>query len=77
MYSDVVLGVDHAVFEDILDGFKDDNDYSLDTELSADDWVHMVVRVQEGRRARAGPRLPAPIRANSCGAPSAPCSARG
>ena len=62
MYSDVVLGVDHAVFEDILDGFKDDNDYSLDTELSADDWEMIVAEYKKaaarelGRDFRADPR---------------------
>src|SRR6187401_2746576 len=38
MYSDVVLGIEHHLFEDILAEHKDANGYSLDTELSADDW---------------------------------------
>ena len=59
MYSDVVLGVDHAVFEDILDGFKDDNDYSLDTELSADDWVHMVAEYKKAAARELGRDFPA------------------
>ncbi len=42
MYSDVVLGVEHYLFEDILEGFKVDSDYHLDTELSADDWKKIV-----------------------------------
>ncbi len=37
MYSDVVLGVDHALFEEILDATKEDKGLELDTELSADD----------------------------------------
>ncbi len=37
MYSDVVLGVDHALFEEILDATKEDKGIELDTELSADD----------------------------------------
>src|SRR6201989_2921728 len=37
MYSDVVLGVDHAVFEEILDDEKDAKGVELDTDLSADD----------------------------------------
>ncbi len=44
MYGDVVLGVDHAVFEDILDNFKNLNGYSFDTELSADDWRALIVQ---------------------------------
>ena len=42
MYSDVVLGVDHGIFEDILEDAKDANGYSQDTDLSADDWKDVV-----------------------------------
>src|SRR5271169_5708561 len=44
MYSDVVLGFEHHHFEDILDTFKDSQGYSLDTDLTADDWVTLVAR---------------------------------
>ncbi|HEY4942405.1 MAG TPA: pyruvate, phosphate dikinase [Rhizomicrobium sp.] len=37
MYSDVVLGVEHALFEEILDSEKEDKGYDLDTELTAED----------------------------------------
>ncbi|MEJ1969657.1 MAG: pyruvate, phosphate dikinase [Rhizomicrobium sp.] len=37
MYSDVVLGVEHRHFEDILDGEKEDKGVELDTELDAAD----------------------------------------
>src|SRR6202000_2574995 len=37
MYSDVVLGVEHALFEEILDGEKEAKGIELDTELTADD----------------------------------------
>ena len=37
MYSDVVLGVDHAHFEEIIHVAKEDKGVELDTELSADD----------------------------------------
>src|ERR1700742_460593 len=37
MYSDVVLGVDHALFEEILEAEKDARGAELDTDLSADD----------------------------------------
>ena len=43
MYGDVVMGVDHHNFEDILEGHKDDNGYSLDTDLGANDWKVVVV----------------------------------
>ncbi|WP_420404797.1 pyruvate, phosphate dikinase [Nisaea sp.] len=42
MYSDVVLEVEHYNFEEILDEYKDLKDYSLDTEMSADDWKTIV-----------------------------------
>ncbi|PTW61707.1 pyruvate phosphate dikinase [Breoghania corrubedonensis] len=44
MYSDVVLGVEHQSFEEILEIFKENNGYSLDTELSADDWKTIIER---------------------------------
>ena len=33
MYADVVLGVDHGVFEDLLENFKNLNALASDTEL--------------------------------------------
>ena len=46
MYSDVVLGVDHAEFEDILGGFKDQRGYGLDTEITAEEWLALIARYQ-------------------------------
>ena len=43
MYSNVVLGVDHFEFEEILEIFKEENDYILDTDLSASDWKKVIV----------------------------------
>ncbi|WP_417689965.1 pyruvate, phosphate dikinase [Roseibium sp.] len=42
MYSDVVLGVDHHEFEEILEDHKAENDLSLDTEITAEDWVGII-----------------------------------
>jgi pyruvate, orthophosphate dikinase len=44
MYSDVVLGMEHHNFEDILEDHKSRSGYSLDTDLTAEDWVEMVAR---------------------------------
>ena len=33
-----MLGVDHYHFEEILETFKEDNELTLDTELTADNW---------------------------------------
>lgn len=42
MFSDVVLGVEHHNFEDVLEEHKDRLGKSLDTELSGDDWKAVV-----------------------------------
>ncbi|MDA8996972.1 pyruvate, phosphate dikinase [Hellea sp.] len=42
MYSDVVLGVHHHTFEDILEIYKDSQGYNFDTELSSDDWAVII-----------------------------------
>ncbi|MGK0266823.1 MAG: pyruvate,orthophosphate dikinase [Maricaulis sp.] len=68
MYSDVVLGLDHAIFEDILDGFKDENDYSLDTDLSADDWETIVARYKKAAAAALGRPFPSDPREQLWGA---------
>ena len=47
MYSDVVLGVDHGEFEEILDNYKVDRGYRLDTEVSAEDWKQLVPMYKE------------------------------
>ena len=47
MYSDVVLGIDHHHFEEILDDHKDRAGYMLDTDLNADDLEELVARYKE------------------------------
>jgi pyruvate, orthophosphate dikinase len=42
MYCDVVLGLDHEVFEEILEDQKARLGVDLDTEIRADDWVRIV-----------------------------------
>src|SRR5579871_5106254 len=42
MYANVVLGIEHHVFEEILDEHKDRNGYALDTDLGAEDWAELV-----------------------------------
>jgi pyruvate, orthophosphate dikinase len=58
MYSDVVLGFEHSHFEDILDTFKDSQGYSLDTDLSGDDWVDLVGRYKEAVARETGKDFP-------------------
>ncbi len=47
MYSDVVLGVDHYLFEEVLEQHKSDSGLILDTDLEADDWQAIVVAFKE------------------------------
>ncbi|MBT4933360.1 MAG: pyruvate, phosphate dikinase [Rhodospirillaceae bacterium] len=42
MYGDVVLGVEHHMFEDMLEDHKDRRGVHLDTELGAEDWRQLV-----------------------------------
>jgi pyruvate,orthophosphate dikinase len=47
MYSDVVLELDHGAFEEALEIAKEDNGFTLDTELSADD-LRKLVKTYKG-----------------------------
>ena len=58
MYSDVVLGVGHHHFEEILDDHKDRNGYTLDTDLTADDWAELVGRYKERVEEEHGEPFP-------------------
>jgi pyruvate,orthophosphate dikinase len=58
MYCDVVLGLGHHHFEEILDDHKDKNGYTLDTDLSADDWVELVARFQKRIEEEHGEPFP-------------------
>ncbi|MBU2326714.1 MAG: pyruvate, phosphate dikinase [Alphaproteobacteria bacterium] len=42
MYGDVVMGLDHEVFEEILEDEKSRLGHELDTEMSAVEWQHVV-----------------------------------
>ena len=44
MYSDVVLELDHGAFEEALEIAKEDKGFSLDTELSSEDWKALVAQ---------------------------------
>ena len=58
MYSDVVLGIGHHHFEEILDDHKDRHGYALDTELSEDDWVVLVDRYKQRLEEEQGEPFP-------------------
>src|SRR5215470_11686486 len=58
MYSDVVLGIDHHHFEEILDDHKDRAGYTLDTDLNADDLEELVARYKERVKEERGEPFP-------------------
>jgi len=58
MYADVVLGVGHHHFEEILDDHKERNGYTLDTDLSADDWDRVIGRYKERVEEEIGKPFP-------------------
>jgi pyruvate,orthophosphate dikinase len=58
MYSDVVLGVDHHHFEEILEQHKHRKSYTLDTDLSADDWQFIVTEYKAKVAAILGKPFP-------------------
>ncbi|MFC3711615.1 pyruvate, phosphate dikinase [Sphingoaurantiacus capsulatus] len=58
MYSDVVLGLDHYLFEEALEIAKEDRGVALDTELSADDWKALVADYKAKVEAELGRPFP-------------------
>ena len=58
MYGDVVLGVEHAGFEDLLEAHKDEREVSLDTELDADDLKALVGEYKQLVEDELGEPLP-------------------
>jgi pyruvate, orthophosphate dikinase len=58
MYADVVLGLGHDHFEEILDEHKDRNGYALDTDLDADDWQELVGRFKKRVEQESGSPFP-------------------
>ena len=68
MYSDVVLGVDHGVFEDILDHHKNLNGFSQDTDLKGDDWIAVITGYKSAVESESGAPFPQDTRAQLWGA---------
>ena len=58
MYSDVVLGVHHHTFEDILERHKDDEGYVLDTEMTAEDWAAVIKQFKAAVKRELGRDFP-------------------
>ena len=58
MYGDVVLGIDHYLFEDELEEVKRSRDRHLDTDLTADDLEGLVETYQRIVAERTGAPFP-------------------
>lgn len=58
MYSDVVLGVDNHEFEDILEEYKERNDLTLDTEITAEAWQGIIEKFKALVEAELGKPFP-------------------
>jgi len=58
MFADVVLEVDHHDFEEILELKKEDLGITLDTELTADDWVEVIAAYKNLVKAKTGKDFP-------------------
>ncbi len=58
MYSDVVLGLDHYIFEELLEEIKRDRDAVLDTELDGDALKELVAQYKEAVERELGKPFP-------------------
>ena len=58
MYSNVVLGLDHHMFEEILDDKKDALSVYVDTALSAEDWQEVVGEYKAAVERELGEAFP-------------------
>ncbi len=68
MYSDVVLGVEHHLFEDILDEAKRDAGVNQDTDLTAADWRGVVERYKSLVECGLGKPFPQDVKDQLWGA---------
>ena len=76
MYSDVVLELEHALFEEILDDEKDTKGVELDTDLDAEDLKRIAELYKKRSARRSWASRSRKMCRSSSGARSAPCSAR-
>lgn len=68
MYSDVVLGVDHYHFEELIEIHKEELGIDLDTDLGADDWKLLAGRFKAKAQEELGSPFPQDVREQLWGA---------
>ncbi|MGB0478279.1 MAG: pyruvate, phosphate dikinase, partial [Parvibaculales bacterium] len=74
MYGDVVMGISHDYFEDIIDDYKFENALSLDADLEADDWQDISARFADMIEREAGEPFPQDPQEQLWGAIGAVCN---
>ncbi len=74
MYGDVVMGVAHDYFEEIIDDYKFENALSLDADLDAEDWQDICAKFSEMIEREAGEAFPQDPEAQLWGAIGAVCN---
>src|SRR5690606_18696445 len=68
MYSDVVLGVGHEHFEEILEMHKEEQGLVLDTDLKAEDWKELVAAYKAKVQQELGRPFPQDVQDQLWGA---------
>lgn len=68
MYSDVVLGIDHGLFEEALEIVKEDNGFYNDTEMSSEHWQALVGQYKRIVEQELGRPFPQDVNAQLWGA---------
>ena len=68
MYSDVVLGVEHYLFEELLEIHKEENGFVLDTELQAEDWKKLTQDFKDKAEEELGYPFPQDVNEQLWGA---------
>jgi pyruvate, orthophosphate dikinase len=58
MYASVVLGIEHHIFEEILEYYKENKGVTLDTELSSEDWRKLIVEFTARVETTSGKPFP-------------------
>ncbi len=58
MYGDVVLGVDHHEFEDVIEDYKRHNDIRQDTDITAEAWKDIAQEYKELVERETGKPFP-------------------
>ncbi|MCK5374373.1 MAG: pyruvate, phosphate dikinase, partial [Alphaproteobacteria bacterium] len=71
MYGNVVLGVEHHEFEDVIDTYKRDNDIKRDTDITAQGWKEVVASFKEVIENETGKSFPSDPKEQLWGAVSA------